>query len=106
MRLVQRLAIIRVSTTPHFVTATFFYFNEPIRVSQRLACKPDNIRLTAPKNFLSLLEHGNTSGRYHRCLKAGFIHRALDSRDQRDAPAEWASLVREHSRHALIAALT
>src|SRR5262249_50735186 len=106
MRLVQRLAVICVRTTPHFTPKTFLNLYEPVGVSQGLTRKADNISLSALKNFFGLLKRGYPSRRHHRRLEAGGVDSPFDCRNQRQAATKWTSLVREHGRHALITALT
>jgi hypothetical protein len=43
MRLVQRLAIVRIGTTPDLLATPEFHFYEPVRVRQRLTCEANDI---------------------------------------------------------------
>src|SRR5829696_2915006 len=105
MRLVERFAIVCVSTTSHFIATPVSHFHKPIRIRERLARHTDNISLSKAQDLFGLFERRYaTSGDYRR-VEASLIDGLFYSRDERHTPSKWTNGVREHCRHALVATL-
>jgi hypothetical protein len=51
MRLIQGLAIIRISATSHFGALSRLHFDKPIGVCQSLARQADDVRITARSRY-------------------------------------------------------
>src|ERR1043166_7915625 len=105
MRLVQRLAIVRVSTPAHFITASEPHLREPIRIGQRLPRHANNISLAQSQNLFRLLKRRDSACGHNGGRKSGLIDFTLDRRNERDRASKWTSSIRKNSGHALVAAL-
>jgi len=56
VRLVQCLAVVRISAASHFITASEPHFLEPIGIRKRLTRHTNDVSLAVPQDFFSLFK--------------------------------------------------
>src|SRR6266404_7113584 len=78
LRLIQRLAVVRIGAAADFIAATELHFDEPIRIGKSLSRQPGNVGVTSLKNCLSLFECSNAAGGDNWRCESGGVHRVFD----------------------------
>src|SRR5215216_2231846 len=78
MRLVEGFTIIRVSTTPDFITTPKLHFHKPIRVRERLARHADNISVSVAQYLFSLLKRRYSPRGNNRRVEASLVDGVFD----------------------------
>src|SRR5882672_6905596 len=106
MRLVERFAVVCVSTTPDFIAPPQSRFNKPVGIGKRLASQAGDVCLALLQDCLGLFESTNTSGSHNRSAESCIIDCPFDGRNQRNAAPKRSGLVGKNCRHTLVAALS
>src|SRR6266550_369869 len=104
MGLIKCFTVVRVSTTSHLITTPELYFYEPIRICECLTSHADDIGVASSKNLFGLFKCADSARSNDGRFKTGAVNCTLDRPDQGNTTSKWTSLIRQYSRHALVAA--
>jgi hypothetical protein len=104
MALVQRLAVIRVQAETHLGATAFANFRKPIRIGQRLAGEPHDVRRAAAQRLFGLIKVMYAAGEHDGRGKPSLADFRADACTRIDIAAKGPFGVRIIRRHALITA--